>query len=139
EEIIKGINEMRSKSLSSFPAEMNLVDLKKNPGGLSDIEYVAHYLLLTDKKRPISLIGKSISEILKNFNSNKKVLNELADNYIFIKNLEIFNQIAFSTSSSKISGEDNKFDKLAGFLDFESGASLKKKLNFVFQFNRESY
>jgi glutamine synthetase adenylyltransferase len=139
EEVLKGVNEMRSKSLSSYLVEMNLVDLKKNPGGLSDIEYIAHYLLLTEEKRPTSLIAKSIPEILKYFKSNKKVLNELADNYIFIKKLEIFNQVAFSSSSSKISGEDKRFDKLAGFLDIESGLSLKKKLNTVLQFNRESF
>jgi glutamine synthetase adenylyltransferase len=139
QEVTKGISEMRSKSLSSYPVEMNLVDLKKNPGGLSDIEYITHYILLKEENRNISLIAKSIPEILKYFKSNKKVLNELADNYIFIKKLEIFNQIAFSTSSSKISGEDKKFDKLARFFDFESGASLKIKLNSVLQFNRESY
>ncbi len=74
---------------------MNLVDLKKNPGSLSDIEYIAHYLLLTEQKQPKNLIGKSIPEILRTFKSNKKVLNELADNYIFIKKLEIFNQSGF--------------------------------------------
>lgn len=139
EEIVQGITDVRSKSLSSFPAEMNLVDLKKNPGGLSDIEYIAHYLLLTEEKQPKNLIGKSIPEILTNFKSNKKVLNELADNYIFIKEIEIFNQVAFNSSSSKISGDDKRFDKLAGFLNIESGVSLKKKLNSVLQFNRESY
>ena len=106
---------------------------------MSDIEYIAHYLLLTEQKQPKNLIGKSIPEILRNFKSNKKVLNELADNYLFIKKIEIFNQIAFSSSSSKISGEDKRFDKLAGFLDVESGFSLKKKLNTVLQFDRESF
>jgi len=139
EEVSKGISEMRSKSLSSFPAEMNLVDLKKSPGGLSDIEYIAHYLLLTEEKQPKNLIGKSIPEIFRNFKSNKKVLNELADNYLFLKKIEVFNQIAFSSSSSKISAEDKRFDKLVGFLDFKSGSSLKNKLNTVLQFNRESF
>jgi glutamate-ammonia-ligase adenylyltransferase len=142
EEITKGINEVRTKSLSSFPAEMNLVDLKKNPGGLNDVEYIAYYLLLSNPDLALSFIGKAIPTVLKELTTqskHKKVLNELADNYIFIKNLEIFNQIAFSSSSSKISGDDKKINKLAGFLDFESGASLKKKLNSVFQFNRESY
>ncbi|MCW8802833.1 MAG: nucleotidyltransferase domain-containing protein, partial [Ignavibacteriaceae bacterium] len=139
EGVSKGISEIRSKSLSSFPTEMNLIDLKKNPGGLSDIEYITHYLVLTEEKQPKNLIGTSIPDILRNFKSNKKVLNELADNYIFIKNLEIFNQLTFSISSSKISGEDKRFDKLAGCLDFESGSSLKKKLNTVLQFNRETF
>jgi glutamate-ammonia-ligase adenylyltransferase len=141
-EIIKGITDVRSKSLSSFPVEMNLIDLKKNPGGLSDIEYIAHYLILSNPESVTESIGTRILEILKDWavkSKNKKVLNELADNYIFIKNLEIFNQVAFSSSSSKISGEDKRFDKLSGFLDIENGSSLKKKLNSILQFNRESY
>ena len=141
-EILNGINEIRSKSLSSFPVEMNLIDLKKNSGGLSDVEYVAHYFLLSVSDLVLSLIGKAIPEILKELTTqskHKKVFNELADNYIFIKNLEIFNQLAFSSSFSKISTEENKFDKLARFMDFESGAALKKKLNSVLQQNRESY
>jgi len=141
-EIITGITEIRSKSLSSFPAEMNLIDLKKNPGGLSDIEYAAHYLLLSTPESAFVFIGKAIPEILREHTTqtkHKKVLNELADNYIFIKNLEIFNQIAFSRSSSKLSGDEKKFEKLARLMEFESGVVLKKKLNSVLQFNRESY
>ncbi|MCE7857794.1 MAG: hypothetical protein DYG97_14885, partial [Ignavibacteria bacterium CHB3] len=70
---------------------------------------------------------------------HKKVLNELADNYIFIKNLEIFNQLSFSSSSSKLSIEENKFGKLARFMKYENDSALKKKLNSVLQFNRENY
>jgi len=141
-EILTGINEIRAKSISSFPAEMNLIDLKKNPGGLSDVEYVAHYLLLSTPDSAFVFIGKAIPEILKELTpqtKNKKVLNELADNYIFIKHLEIFNQIAFSTSSSKLSGDENKLNKLAHFMQSESGTTLYKKIYSVFKINRETF
>jgi glutamine synthetase adenylyltransferase len=95
---------------------MNLIDLKKNLGGLSDVEYVAHYLLLSTPEFVFVFIGKAIPEILKELSTqtkHKKVLNELADNYIFIKNLEIFNQITFSSTSSKLSGDEIKFEKLS--------------------------
>jgi glutamine synthetase adenylyltransferase len=142
DEIIKEINDIRSKSLSSFPSEMGLIDLKKNSGGLSDVEYVAHYLVLATPESAFAFIGRAIPEILREHTAeseDKKVLNELADNYIFIKNLEIFNQIAFSSSSSKLSDDEKKFDKLARLMEFENGAAIKKKLNSVLQFNRESY
>ncbi|MCU0413537.1 MAG: hypothetical protein MUE91_03905, partial [Ignavibacteriaceae bacterium] len=115
-EILTGITGIRLKSLSSFPAEMNLVDLKKNSGGLSDVEYVAHYLLLSTPESAFKFIGRAIPGVLREHTTeskHKKVLNELADNYIFIKNLEIFNQLAFSSSSSKLSIEEKKFNKLA--------------------------
>lgn len=142
DEIKKGTNDIRSKSVSSFPAEMGLIDLKKNSGGLSDVEYIAQYLILSDSEPVSACIGKPIASILKELSGksiNKKVLIELADNYIFIKNLEIFNQLGFSSSSSKISTEEKKFDKLARFMKIENGKSLKIKLNSVLQFNRESY
>jgi glutamate-ammonia-ligase adenylyltransferase len=141
-EIFDGITEIRNKSLSSFPSDIGLIDLKKNPGGLSVIEYVAHYLILLNPDSSLSFIGKSIPEILrehKTQSTKKKVLNELADNYIFIKNLEIFNQLAFGSSSSKISVDENKFAKLTRFMGIENVNALKKKLNSVLQFNRESY
>jgi len=141
-EVLNGIKEIRTKSSLSFPLEMNLVDLKKSPGGLSDIEYVAHYLLLSTSETAFASIGKAIPEILKELTTqtkHKKVLNELADNYIFVKNLEIFNQLAFSSTSSKLSTDETKFGKLARFMEYENGPVLKRKLNSVLQFNRESY
>ncbi|MGB5288808.1 MAG: hypothetical protein WBN42_09990, partial [Ignavibacteriaceae bacterium] len=125
EEVSKGISEMRAKSLSSFPAEMNLVDLKKNPGGLIDIEYIAHFLLLSKKKQSFNIIGKSIPEILKGFKVNKKVLNELADNYIFLKKIEIFNQLVFNSSSSKIAEDEKRYSKFAQLIKFKNGTILK--------------
>jgi [glutamine synthetase] adenylyltransferase / [glutamine synthetase]-adenylyl-L-tyrosine phosphorylase len=141
-EVLNGFREIRTKSLSSFPVEMNLVDLKKNPGGLSDIEYITHYFLLSTPEIEFEFIGKPIPELLGHLTSEekrKKVLNELADNYIFIKNIEIFNQLAFSSNSSKISDHENRYDKLAQFMKFENGTALKKKLNSVLQFNRETF
>lgn len=141
-EILTGINEIKAKSTSSFLSEMGLIDLKKNSGGLSDIEYVAQYFLLSNPESAFMLIGKAIPEILKELTTqrkHKKVLNELADNYIFIKNLEIFNQIAFSSSSSKLSGDEKKLERLARLMEFESGSVLKKKLNSVLKINRETF
>jgi len=141
-EVLNGVNEMVSKSQSFFPAELNLIDLKKNPGGLNDIESVVHYFLLSNPKKVLSVVGKANPRILKEHitdSRNKKVLNELADNYIFIKNLEIFNQIVFNVSSSKLSLDENRLDKLSHLITTKTGEELKTKLNSVLKFNRESY
>ncbi|MCW8996396.1 MAG: hypothetical protein OQK77_11340, partial [Psychromonas sp.] len=139
DEVLKGISEMRAKSLSSFPVEMNLIDLKKHSGGLSDIEYIAYYLLLTKVKRPLNLIGKSIPEILANLKVSKKVLNELADNYIFLKKLEIYNQLVFSSSSSKLADDDLRYKKLARVMELKDGLVLKAKLMSVLKVNRKRF
>lgn len=139
EEISNGISGMRAKSLSSFPVELNLVDLKRNPGGLSDVEYIAHYLLLSKVGQPLNLIGKSILEILANLKGSKKVLNELADNYIFLKKLEIFNQLAFKSSSSKITDDEKRYGKLARMMKIKDSHTLKTKLNSVLNINRKYF
>ena len=142
DEIVPGIAEIRTKSLSTFPVEMNLIDLKKNPGGLNDIEYIAHYILLSEEKLSKKQIGKSVPELLKKLSENKKskkVLIELADNYIFLKKLEIFNQLAFSTTSSKIADDEKRFQRLAGLLEIKDGKELKRKLNSVLKVNRETF
>jgi len=139
EEVLKEISEMRAKSLSSFPAEMELVDLKKNPGGLADIEYITHFLFLSRKDKQRDFIGKSISEFLVKLKSHKKVLNELADNYIFLKKLEIFNQLIFNSSSSKIANDEKRYNKLARIIKFENGDMLKTKLDSVLKVNRKYF
>jgi glutamine synthetase adenylyltransferase len=106
---------------------------------LSDIEYIAHYILLAGEKQPNKVIGKSIPEILRYFKSNKKVLNELAYNYIFLKKIEIFNQLGLSISSSKIAEDVKRLNKLARLMRIENGSVLKKKLNSTLQFNRETF
>jgi glutamine synthetase adenylyltransferase len=142
EEIIKGINDIRTKSISTFGVEMNLIDLKKNPGGLSDIEYIAHFLLFQNPDLIASGNSETIPKILyeqSEKSMEKKVLIELADNYIFIKNLEIFNQLAYSVSSSKFSLDDSRLKKLCRLLGVNNGNELKTKLNSVLQFDREKY
>lgn len=141
-EIIKGITEIRSKSLSKFPQEMNLTDLKKNPGGLGDIEYIAHYFLLSGRTISKKLIGKSVPVLLKEVSKKKrlkKVLNELAGNYIFLKKLEIFNQLVSGTASSKISDEERRFEKLAGIMKIKDWQELKRKLYSILKVNRETF
>ena len=114
---------------------MQMIDLKKNTGGLNDIEYIAHYLVLSKKKQSLNIIGKSIPEILKGFKVNKKVLNELSDNYIFLKKLEIFNQLAFNSSSSKISDDENRYKNISRLMKIKNGHTLKTKLNSVMKVN----
>jgi glutamate-ammonia-ligase adenylyltransferase len=141
-DVLKGINEIRTKALSAFPSEMQLVDLKKNSGGMNDIEYVAHYMVLSNKQVVKYFIGKSTPEVLIELSKAKKewrFLKSLADNYIFLKELDILNQIVTGSISSKISEETGRLEKLAFLLKIKSGSELKKKLTSVFKDNRDAF
>jgi len=142
EDILKGINEIRSKALSAFPAEVRLIDIKKNSGGLNDIEYIAHYWLLSNPEALKYYFGKPVPAVLKDLSKAKKklkLLNSLADNYFFLKQLDMFNQIAENSRSSKISEEAGRLDKLAVMLNYKSGELLLKKFRTVFKENRDAY
>ena len=142
EEIVKGINEVRGKALSAFPAEVQLIDLKKNSGGLNDIEYIAHYLILSNPLNAKKYFGKSTPNILIELSKEKKewrFLKSLADNYIFLKELDMFNQIATNSRSSKISEETERLEKLTTMIKIESGSELLKKIRSILKENRDAY
>ncbi len=142
DEILKGINEIRSKALSAFPAEVKLIDIKKNSGGLNDIEYIANYLLLSNTEALKYYFGKPVPAVLKDLSKaikKLKLLNSLADNYIFLKQLDMFNQIAENSRSSKISQEAERLDKLAVMLNYKSGELLLKKIRAVLKESRDAY
>ncbi|MBT8380306.1 MAG: hypothetical protein KJN64_13860 [Ignavibacteria bacterium] len=142
EEILKGINEIRTKAISTFPKEMQLIDLKKNSGGLNDIEHITHYFILSNSVKVKNAVGKSTPNILIELSKTKgekKLLKSLADNYIFLKELDMFNQIATNSRTSKISEETERLDKLAFLLKIKDGFELKKKFGLVLKENRNAY
>jgi glutamine synthetase adenylyltransferase len=142
EEILRGIYEIRTKSLSAFPAEVQLIDLKKNSGGLNDIEYIAHYLILSNPELVKKYIGSSTPEILTHLSKEKKewtFLKSLADNYIFLKELDMFNQIATNIRSSKISEETERLDKLTTMIKIESGSELIREIRSILKENWDAY
>jgi glutamate-ammonia-ligase adenylyltransferase len=142
EEILKGIFEIRSKALSVFPSEVKVIDIKKNSGGLNDVEYIAHYLILSIQTLVKKNIGNSTPDILIELSKEKKdwrFLRSLADNYIFLKELDIFNQIAANSRTSKISEETERLNKLAFLLKIKNGLELKKKISSVLKYNRDAY
>ena len=142
EEILKGINEIKTKVLSVFPSELQVTDIKKNSGGLNDIEYISHYLILTNRMDTKNFMGKSTSDILTELSDKKKewkFLKSLANNYIFLKDLDMFNQIATNSRSSRISEESGRLEKLAFLLKIRTGSELKKKISSVLKENRAAY
>jgi glutamate-ammonia-ligase adenylyltransferase len=141
-EILKGITEIRTKALSAFPSEVKITDIKKHSGGLNDIEYIAHYLILSNPELVKKYIGSSTPEILINLSKEKKewrFLKSLADNYIFLKQLEIFNQVTINSRSSKIGENTEGFNKLAILLKFKNESELRKKIRSTQKENRDAY
>ena len=141
-DIVKGINEVRKKVLSTLPSDIQLIDLKKNSGGLNDIEYTAHYFLLSASYSIKDFIGKSTPAILSKLSKTKKdlrFLKSLGDNYIFLKELDMFNQIATNSRASKVSEETERLDRLAFMLKYKNGHELLRKIRMVLKENSDAF
>ncbi|RKY93941.1 MAG: hypothetical protein DRQ01_03550, partial [Ignavibacteriae bacterium] len=103
--IKKEIIEMKKKISPPFPSHLNIIDIKKNRGGLADIEYALHYYILCNPSLLSKCRGKSIPSILDNVEDLKlagKIKQTIKKNFIFLKELEIINQIVFNKNTSKL-------------------------------------
>jgi [glutamine synthetase] adenylyltransferase / [glutamine synthetase]-adenylyl-L-tyrosine phosphorylase len=96
ETIKSEIIAMRRKLLpSSSISQMQIINLKKVPGGIIDIDFSIQYLMLTNHE---------IFHKLLNAGTEKRIIllfpdiKDLKENYIFLKDLILRNQCIFSSS-----------------------------------------
>jgi [glutamine synthetase] adenylyltransferase / [glutamine synthetase]-adenylyl-L-tyrosine phosphorylase len=112
--------EMRKKLL---PINDDSINLKKSSGGLYDIDFIKSFIELTQTEK-------------SNLNIN---FEQLRNNFIFLKQIELLNQNIFNTKLSKIPTEELKLKKLSKECGFEDYKMFIKKLNYVIQQNRKYY
>ncbi len=116
------MHEMRKKILSQkITTSLEIFDIKKNSGGITDIEFIVQCFLLCNpvlfnksfEKKTVEqlyLIGESLND-----KSAKKILKNA---FIFFKSVEMLNQLFFNNTTSKIVLEDktlNSFSKKMGY------------------------
>jgi glutamate-ammonia-ligase adenylyltransferase len=96
EVIRREIIAMRRKLLPSNPmSKMKIINLKKVPGGIIDIEFSVQYLMLTNHVIFHKLLNAgTVKRIALLFPEEKK----LKESYIFLKDLILRNQCIFSSS-----------------------------------------
>lgn len=112
--------EMRKKLL---PINDGSFNIKKSSGGLYDIDFIKSFIKLTQLK---------ISGLNLNF-------EELENNFIFLKQIELLNQNIFNTKISKVPTDEIKLLKLSRECGFENNKSFLHKLNEVIQQNKILY
>ncbi len=120
--IEREMHEMRKKILSQkITTSLEIFDIKKNSGGITDIEFIVQCFLLCNpvlfnksfEKKTVEqlyLIGESLND-----KSAKKILKNA---FIFFKSVEMLNQLFFNNTTSKIVLEDktlNSFSKKMGY------------------------
>ncbi len=141
-EIKKEIIEMRKKISPLSSSHLNIIDLKKNRGGLADIEYSLHYHLLCNPSLLSKCCGKSIPSIIDKVENLKlavKIKQTIKNNFIFLKELEIIIQIVFNKSSSKLATKILKPGILIKVFNKKLPVDIIKELNRVIKSNIKLY
>ncbi|NWF88909.1 MAG: nucleotidyltransferase domain-containing protein [Ignavibacteriaceae bacterium] len=134
--LTKAIREMRLKLVSS--SSTNLLNLKKSPGGLVDIEFILQYFTLSSTDAFRNLSGRNIKFLTYVFGENNfgNDFARLFDNYTFLKNLNLMNQCSFNTSTSILPTDKKKLTVLAKQMKMENSETLIMKLNDVMKQNK---
>lgn len=126
------LNEMREKiSSGKISDSLDLFNIKLNRGGLTDIQFIVQYTILCNADHFIQPLGKSIFDQLKLLTSrkiNSSDKNILSNAYNFYKSAELFNQLIFNTTTSKIILEKKKMRLLAKQMNLKSAEHFKAHL-----------
>jgi glutamate-ammonia-ligase adenylyltransferase len=142
EKVSSEITEIRKLVSKSFSSSVNLIDIKKGYGCLSDVEFTIYYLLLNNPTLINKCTGKSLlfsCDILIDEDVNITNVKLLRKNYTFLKEVQIFNQLAFATNSSKLS-VDNISDLLfPSIFKLKNDEEFRKKLNSITEQNSKIY
>jgi len=130
--ILSEMKDMRKKIIPDLSPEFHTIDLKKSSGGLTDVEYLIHYLILSDPQLVKLAYGKpfiNTMEIVKNKFKPCIDLEKLSDCYYFLKQIMILNQLFFSASGTKILTDEEHILPLVQFLKIKSTADLRKSID----------
>ncbi len=126
------IMEMRRKL---YPVQTSLsgnrINLKKDRGGLADIEYLVQYFILLNRSLYSKTRGKgtvrSIEILINNFAIPGEI-KELMDSYKLIKKIILENQAVFNNSSPVLPVDQKKLILLAKQIGFTSKEDLREEL-----------
>ncbi len=142
ESIKKEMIGMRSKMYPSLSYLSKSFYIKKNRGGISDIDFIIQYLLLCHADAYKKNIGKGKLKILKSLHENLPGsidYDKLKSNFLFLKNLEISNQNIFNVSSNMIVKENKRYILYAHSLGLSSGNEFENKLSSIIKENHSIY
>ena len=135
----KSISEMREKlSTGSGTSFSKFFNIKKNRGGLADIDFLVQFLIMNSGNY-LKLRGKGILKSLSFMTEHNKEFSELEilkDNYSFLKNLDLRNQTVFNVTSSVLPADDMKLDELAVRIGYKNKEDIRNKLTDVARSNR---
>ncbi len=126
------------KSKMKFGISANQkISLKSSPGALLSIDTIIQLLSITNnhfQNKTKFLTGNEKTKLAFE-KTNSIMKNNLYENYIFMKNIQIAVQNCFNQKKSTLPNNKTKLNNLAAYLNFKSGNDLLDNLNSAFEEN----
>lgn len=139
----KEIIEMRNKLVpQKLFLAANSFNIKKNRGGLADIEFLIQYLILCNAGLYNKCLAKGSIKSIREIIFQKPELSEiekLIDTFRFLKMIELLNQNIFNSQSSVLPVSEEKLRVLAARLNFKNYNELMNEIELTSDFNREMF
>ncbi|GAB6282752.1 MAG: bifunctional [glutamate--ammonia ligase]-adenylyl-L-tyrosine phosphorylase/[glutamate--ammonia-ligase] adenylyltransferase [Ignavibacterium sp.] len=144
DKIKKEISDMLKKTYKSqrdgYPESFfSSFNIKRNKGGIIDLEFILQYFLLINKNHYEPMLGKSFISLINYFNGINLIppteLLSIKDNYIFYKDLILNLQTLFDQSQTDIPNDELKLKLLMYKMNFNSVEKLKDKIEEVKKYN----
>ncbi|HVO74757.1 MAG TPA: hypothetical protein VMT35_12085, partial [Ignavibacteriaceae bacterium] len=141
EKIKSEIKEMRKKLYSQRLGVLNsqrrILDLKKAPGGLADIDFLLQFLTLADPGIFEKLRGKGTLKSISLLERQGKhaSLDRLKSNFLFFKELQAANQNIFNATSSILPNDEKKNRIIAQWMGFHSQEDLHHEISKALKSN----
>ena len=140
EKIKKDMKEMRQKLYpSDFSSLVKIFNIKKSRGGLLDIDFIIQFMMLSNFHLFKTCRGKGILNTIEKIVSTQDVANDfniLKKNFIFLKNLELYNQVIFGNTTSSLTFNESNLKVFAKKMGLKNQDSFKSYLNEV---SKENY
>jgi len=134
--------EMRKKM---YPREFSLIakvfNVKNSRGGLSDIEFIIQKQLLEHGELYKKLMGMSTLEKINILTETGELpeSEELRENFLFLKNLELQNQLIFDNKNPLIYKNGKNNPSLASKMNFEKSEDFEIYLDNIIKSNSQLF
>lgn len=139
--ITKEIAEMRKK-LSASESISGASNIKKSPGGLTDIEFIISNYLLTNYQIVKKCIGTGTEKSAKILSLNKQFkidFESIAEHFRTLKNIELANKNIFDTRTARIPLDAAKLKMLSSFLGYNDQKKFLIEFNSILANNSKIY
>ncbi len=131
-EIKKEMTEMHKKITSKkISGALDMIDVKKGSGGLTDIEFISQYLMIINPDLYGNSFGKSYPEqlqLIDKAGTKQPGVKILAITFEFTKSIQLMNQLIFTSTSSRIKFDEKRLKVFSAVLNYDNVKKLKQEM-----------